>query len=76
MLGETFQQSSSSAYYNKNFQNLKNEEEKHPFNFNSDNNETYNFPFTIPELMESLQKCSWLSNWHRWNTLSNFKTST
>ena len=56
VLVETFQQSSSCANYKKSWQNVKiNEQEKHTLNFNSDNNETYNIPFTIPELMESLQ---------------------
>ena len=58
VLGEAFQQSSSSANYNKSFQNLKNEEEKTRLNLNSnntDNNEINNLAFIIPELMESLQ---------------------
>lgn len=56
-IGESFEKNSSPTNYSDTFQQHKAKKEKEVLNFNSDNNEKYNFPFTISELEESL-KCS------------------
>ena len=56
VLGENFQQNSSSSNYCEAFQNIKIEKEKEKLDFLSLNQEKYNSPFNFNELLESLQK--------------------
>ena len=55
-LDETFSQNSSSKYQSKRFQIIKTKAEKVKIKFQSKNTETYNKPFSIAELKESLDK--------------------
>ena len=55
-LGETFSKYSSSNNYTPTFQRYKNTAEKSKLNFNSNNQENYNSPFSIEELKTSLSK--------------------
>ena len=55
-LGENFQNNSSSTNYSKNFQNIKQEQEKQHLNFMSLNHEKYNLPFISSELLDALHK--------------------
>lgn len=55
ILGKNFHKNSSSSNYNPQFQKFKEEKEKVTIDFSSDNNETYNLPFTLSELIESLE---------------------
>ena len=55
-LGNAFHKNSSSEHYSKQFQDLKDKEEKEILDFTSCNNEKYNLPFSILELEDSLQK--------------------
>ena len=57
VLGETFSKNSSSENYNEKFQRIKSKEEKKPLNFKSNNDEDYNKPFSLSELLDSLDKC-------------------
>ena len=54
VLGENFQQNSSSSNYSETFQNIKKEKEK--LDFSSLNQEKYNLPFNFNELSEALKK--------------------
>ena len=55
-LTETFSQNSSTKYQNKNFQIIKIKAEKVKIKFQSKNTESYNQPFSVAELKESLNK--------------------
>ena len=55
-LAETFSQNSSTKYQSKSFQIIKTKAEKVKIKFQSKNTETYNQPFSIAELKESLNK--------------------
>ena len=56
VLGENFQQNSSSSNYSETFQNIKQEKEKEKLDFSSLNQEKYNLPFNLNELLEALRK--------------------
>ncbi len=56
VLAETFSKNSSSTHYSETFQNFKKQQEKKLLNFKSNNDETYNQPFSISELKDSLSK--------------------
>ena len=56
-LGETFSKNSSSHNYDEKFQNIKSAKESIPLKFDSNNDEEYNKPFSISELLDSLDKC-------------------
>ena len=55
-LGGNFQKNSSSSNYSQQFQDIKVEKERENLNFQSQNNEKYNFPFKLSELKNSLDK--------------------
>ena len=55
-LAETFSQNSSPKYQSKSFQIIKTKAEKAKMKFQTKNTETYNQPFSIAELKESLNK--------------------
>ena len=55
-LAETFSQNSSTKNQSKSFQIIKTKAEKVKIKFQSKNTETYNQPFSIAELQESLNK--------------------
>ena len=55
-LAETFSQNFSAKYQSKSFQIIKTKVEKVKIKFQSKNTETYNQPFSIVELKESLNK--------------------
>ena len=55
-LAKGFAQNSSSENYSKEFQNVKQREEKQKINFKSNNSENYNQPFSLRELREALEK--------------------
>ena len=55
-LAQSFEETSSTKNYSKNFQKIKQTKEKTKINFSSDNCENYNKPFTILELKDSLKK--------------------
>ena len=55
-LAETFSQNSSAKNQRKSFQIIKTKGEKVKIKFQSKNTETYNQPFSIAELKESLNK--------------------
>ena len=55
-LGDTLSSNSSSTNYSNAFQNHKLQQEQVPLNFESDNIEDYNLPFTLKELQDSLNK--------------------
>ena len=55
-LGDTLSSNSSSKNYSNAFQNHKLQQEQVPLNFESDNIEDYNLPFTLKELQDSLNK--------------------
>ena len=55
-LADTFSKTSSSSNYNSKFKNIKQQKEKKKLNFQSNNLESYNIPFSILELKESLSK--------------------
>ena len=52
--GETFLDNSSSRNYSEKFQNIKKQEEKIKFNFNSSNTEEYNSLFNITEVKDAI----------------------
>lgn len=58
ILGKTFQHNSSSDHYNILFQNLKARQEENILNFESENKENYNLPFSLDELSDSLQSAN------------------
>ena len=47
---------SSSRNYSNKFQTIKKEQEKRKLNFKSPNNENYNNPFNLSELVEAIEK--------------------
>ena len=53
-IAETISTNSSSANYSETFQRHRLQHERIPLDFNSDNSEDYNLPFTIKELIDSL----------------------
>ena len=55
-LAKTFSQNSSSKNQSKNFQTIKAKVEKIKIKFQNKNTESYNQPFSITELKESLNK--------------------
>ena len=55
-LAENFSQNSSAKYQSKSFQIIKTKAEKVQIKFQSKNTESYNQPFSIAELKESLNK--------------------
>ena len=55
-LADTFSKTSSSSNYNSKFKNIKQQKEKKKLNFQSNNLESYNIPFSILEFKESLSK--------------------
>ena len=55
-LGSTFMRNSSSRNYSNKFQTIKKEQEKRKLNFKSPNNENYNNPFNLSELVEAIEK--------------------
>ena len=55
-LVDTLSSNSSSTNYSNAFQNHKLQQEQIPLNFESDNIEDYNLPFTLKELQDSLNK--------------------
>ena len=55
-LGDTLSSNSSSTNYSNAFQTHKLQQEQVPLNFESDNIEDYNLPFTLKELQDSLNK--------------------
>ena len=55
-LGSTFMRNSSSRNYSNKFQAIKKEQEKRKLNFKSPNNENYNNPFNLSELVEAIEK--------------------
>ena len=56
ILGSTFMRNSSSRNYSNKFQTIKKEQEKRKLNFKSPNNENYNNPFNLSELVEAIKK--------------------
>ena len=54
IMGETFQRNSSSISHSDKFKKFKIHAEKKPLHFSSDNSETYNLPFSMQELISSL----------------------
>ena len=55
-LGETFLKNSSSRNYSEKFKDIKMQQEKNNINFESLNNEEYNNPFNLLELIDAIQK--------------------
>ena len=55
-LGETFLKNSSSQNYSEKFKHIKMQQEKNNINFKSLNNEEYNYPFNLLELIDAIQK--------------------
>ena len=55
-LGETFLKNSSSQNYSEKFKHIKMQQEKNNINFKSLNNEEYNNPFNLLELIDAVQK--------------------
>ena len=55
-LGETFLKNSSSQNYSEKFKHIKMQQEKNNINFKSLNNEEYNNPFNLLELIDAIQK--------------------
>ena len=55
-LGETFLKNSSSRNYSEKFKHIKMQLEKNNINFKSLNNEEYNNPFNLLELIVAIQK--------------------
>ena len=55
-LGETFLKNSSSQNYSEKFKHIKMQQEKNAINFKSLNNEEYNNPFNLLELIDAIQK--------------------
>ena len=53
-LADTFSHNSSTQQYSTQFQHFKNNKEKQQINFTSKNLESYNIPFSIKELIDSL----------------------
>ena len=58
LLASTIEKTSSSNNKSTAFIKLKNEKEKHPCNFSSDNTEDYNLPFDLNELKTALLSCN------------------
>ena len=56
IMGETFQRNSSSISHSDKFKKFKINAEKKPLHFSSDNSETYNLPFSMQELISSLDR--------------------
>lgn len=56
VLGENFQNNSSTSNYNEKFQKFKTEKEKEKIDFHSRNEEKYNLPFNMSELETALQR--------------------
>ena len=54
-LGETFLKNSSSQNYSEKFKHIKMQQEKNNINFKSLNNEEYNNPFNLLELIDAIQ---------------------
>ena len=55
-LGETFLKNSSSQNYSEKIKHIKMQQEKNNINFKSLNNEEYNNPFNLLELIDAIQK--------------------
>ena len=55
-LGETFLKNSSSQNYSEKFKHIKMQQEKNNINFKSLNNEEYNNPFNLLELIDAIKK--------------------
>ena len=56
ILASTFAHNSSSDHYTDKFQRCKAHQEKRAINFTSDNQESYNLPFSMTELQTALHK--------------------
>ena len=56
-IAEHFSYVSTSSSYSTKFQQFKTQAEKLPINFNSDNSEYYNTPFSLASLYQALNKC-------------------
>ena len=56
LLAKTFSTNSSSDNYSEQFQNIKKKAEKTKLNFQSNNLEDYNQPFSLSELTDSIMK--------------------
>ena len=55
-LGNAFSQSSSNRNYSEEFQHYQKHQEKIKLNFKSLNNEEYNNPFNLDELIDAISK--------------------
>ena len=55
-IAEHFSYVSTSSSYSTKFQQFKTQAEKLPINFNSDNSEYYNTPFSLASLYQALNK--------------------
>lgn len=55
VLGQNFEKVSANNSYDPTFQKIKSETEKTSLNFQSDNSESYNHPFSLEELKYTLQ---------------------
>jgi ribonuclease HI len=55
-LASSIADKSSTDHYTPEFRRIKIREERHPINFNSNNSEDYNQPFSLEELRDSLYK--------------------
>ena len=62
-LGETFLKNSSSRNYSEKIKDIKMQQEKNNINFKSLNNEEYNNPFTLLELIDAIQKSNDRATW-------------
>ena len=62
-LGETFLKNSSSQNYSEKFKHIKMQQEKNNINFKSLNNEEYNNPFNLLELIDAIQKSNDTATW-------------
>ena len=56
-LAYTFASTSSTRNYSNSFQNIKQQEEANPLNFNVRNEEIYNKPITMSEMLSALSQC-------------------
>ena len=57
-LADEFEKNSSTKHYSEAFQKVKSSKEKEKINFHSKNLESYNAPFNIDELRDSLDKAN------------------
>ena len=62
-LGETFLKNSSSRNYSEKCKHIKMQQEKNNINFNFLNNDEYNNPFNLLELIDAIQKSMGVVGW-------------